>query len=623
MPDRRKSTTKPRAAQHRSRRGPKHTLPAEAGAVVKDWGGRLRVALSMPNTYYVGMSSLALQLLYRMFNAEDDVVCERVFWEKGAAQAGQPLVTLESDTPVAEFDVWAFTVSWEMDYFNVVEMLRQSGIPPRAADRQATRQWAGRPWPLLIAGGPGVTMNPEPVAPLFDAILIGEGEEAVAHFVELCRDGLDDPAELLRTLEATPGWYVPALRPSNRNHPHFRRVERLWVRNLPDYDTSSTLYTADTEFSSMHLMEIARGCGRGCRFCLAGYVYRPAREQPLARLLASAERAACSGYTKVGLVSAAVSDHTQIDELATELQRLGATISASSMRMDPISVPLIRAMAATGAKNLTVAPEAGSQRLRNVINKTQTEEQMMRAVGLAQELNFPQLKLYFMVGHPTETDDDIQALVDFVLEARRRFRRRIAINATPFVPKAHTPFQWEAMTDQDTLRRRQKTIHQSLARHGVEIRADSPDWAEVQAVLSRGDRALAEVLLAIPSGGLTVRSFFQVMTDHGLTKEHYTGAWEIGAPLPWDIVQSGVSENYFHYELRLAAQSQTGLSCPPDSAGCLACQACDESWAFRYGDNVHRPVPAARGGPWRAQDWQPWSRLKGEKHGIVAPIVLE
>jgi radical SAM superfamily enzyme YgiQ (UPF0313 family) len=309
-----------------------------------------------------------------------------------------------------------------------------------------------------------------------------------------------------------------------------------------------------------------------------------------------------------------VSDHTQIDELATELERMGASISASSMRMDPISVPLIKAMAASGSQNLTVAPEAGSQRLRNVINKTQTEEQMMRAISLAQEFNFAQLKLYFMVGHPTENDDDIEALINFTLEARQRFKRRIAINATPFVPKAHTPFQWEGMTSADELRRRQKRIHTQLARHGIDVRADAPDWAEVQAVLSRGDRRLAEVLLAIPAGGLNVRSFFQALHAAGLEKEHYTGAWTIGDPLPWDVVQSGVSENYFHYELKLAARNETGLSCPPDSAGCLSCQACDTAWAFRYGDNGKRPVPAAKGGPWRAQDWLPWSHLKREQH---------
>lgn len=616
-------------AKHASRvhkagaRSKQQTASTEQGVIYKDWGGRIPVALTMPNTSYVGMSSLALQLLYAGLNARDDIVCERVFWEKGAAQAGKPLVSIEGGNSPADFSMWAFTISWEMDYFNVVELLRHAGIPLPAAERAAGSQWDGTPWPLLIAGGPGVTMNPEPVAPFFDAILIGEGEEAVPALIDLCREGLDDHAALLRTLDATPGWYVPSLRPSNRTHPHFRKVQRLWVRNLPDFATSSTLYTPDTEFGAMHLMEIARGCGRGCRFCLAGYVYRPAREQPLDHLLASAEAAVARGIRKVGLVSAAVSDHTQIDELAVGLQRLGVAISASSMRMDPISVPLIRAMAETGAQNLTVAPEAGSQRLRNVINKTQTEEQMMRAVALAQELNFSQLKLYFMVGHPTETEDDIQALVDFTLEARKRFKRRIAINATPFVPKAHTPFQWEGMENADVLRSRQRFIHKALARHGVDVRADSPDWAEVQAVLSRADRRLADVLQAIPSGALTVRSFFQAMVDCGLDREQYIGRWEQGAPLPWDVVQSGVSESYFQYELRLAAQDQTGLSCPPDSAGCLACHACDESWAFRYGGNENRPVPAAKGGPWRAQDWAPWSKLKGEKHALGSPIELK
>ena len=235
----------------------------------------------MPNTYYVGMSSLALQILYRTFNAEADVVCERIFWEKGAAQAGKPLLSLESERAAAEFAVWAFTISWEMDYFNVVELLRQAGIPPLAADRQSSHQWDGSPWPLLIAGGPGVTMNPEPMAPFFDAILIGEGEEALPPFIDLCRTALDeDRPALLATLDRTPGWYVPTLRPSNREHPHFRQVERLWVRKLPDYDVSSTLYTPDTEFANLHLMEIARGCGRGCRFCLAGYVYRPRASSP-------------------------------------------------------------------------------------------------------------------------------------------------------------------------------------------------------------------------------------------------------------------------------------------------------------------------------------------------------
>ncbi len=594
----------------------------EEGAVHKDWGGRIPIALSFPNTYYVGMSSLAFQLLYRWFNRAPDVVCERIFWDKGGHRAGRPLLSLESGRPAEEFAVWAFTISWEMDYFNVLEMLRQAGIPPLAAARQEHRRWDGSPWPLLIAGGPGVTMNPEPMAPFFDAILIGEGEEAVPRLLELLREGLDDREALLTTLDRTPGFYVPIRRPAHPHHPDFRPVERLWVRDLSRHRTHSTLYTPDTEFGDMHLMEIARGCGRGCRFCLAGYVYRPPREQPLEVLVRWAQEAIQAGHRRIGLVSAAVSDHTQIDELAQALQEMGAQINASSMRMDPISVPLIRAMAAGGTRTLTVAPEAGSERLRRVINKTQTEEQMMTAIALAQELGFPQLKLYFMVGHPTETDEDIQALIDFTLKARQLFRRRLAINATPFVPKAHTPFQWEPMAPVEVLRRRQRTIHRALARHGVAVRADSPEWAQVQTVLSRGDRALARVLLAIPPGELNVRRFFAAMREEGLDPERYLGRWQVGDPLPWSVVESGVSERYFHYELRRAEQSRTGLSCPPDSAGCLACQACDPAWAFRYGDHEHRPIPAARGGPWRAEDWLPWTKLRHQAHH-VAPVTLE
>ncbi len=626
-------------AKHRRRASRQRSAPQgrnaggqqqEEGAVVKDWGGRLPIALTFPNSYYVGMSSLAFQLLYRWLNDEPDVVCERIFWQKGGAAAGEPLLSHESGRRADEFDIWAFTISWEMDYFNVVEMLRQAGIPPLAADRSSGGRWDGSPWPLIIAGGPGITMNPEPMAPFFDAVLIGEGEEAVPEFLSLCREGLyEDREGLLERLDRQPGFYVPHLRPSNRDHVDFRPVERLWVRELHKYPTHSVLYTPDTEFSGMHLMEIARGCGRGCRFCLAGYVYRPPREQPLETLLGWAEAAMRRGHDRIGLVSAAVSDHTQIDELATALAGMGASISASSMRMDPISVPLIRAMAQGGSQTLTVAPEAGSERLRNVINKTQTEEQMMQAVRLASELDFPHLKLYFMTGHPTETDDDIQALIDFTLKARQLYKRRLSINATPFVPKAHTPFQWEGMTPAKELKRRQRTVNRALARYGVEVRADSPDWAEVQAVLSRGDRALANVLLEIPPGQLNTRMFFRTMERQGLDKEHYLGQWETGAPLPWDVVESGVTESYFNYELRLATQERTGLSCPPDSAGCLTCQACDDDWAFRYGANENRPIPAAKGGAWRAQDWLPWTKLKAQRHetGLgnvtIEPVPLE
>ncbi|MCS7222272.1 MAG: radical SAM protein [Anaerolineae bacterium] len=571
-------------------------LSREQGTIYKDWGGKLRVALAYPNTYYVGMSSLALQTIYRAFNLRPTVVCERVFWDKGGLQAGRTLISLESQRPITDFDVFAFTISYEMDYFNVVEMLRQAGIPPLAQDRDET-------WPLLLGGGPALSMNPEPLAPFFDAIVIGEGEEVVGTLSDLLNEGLDWPRQtLLEQLATIPGVYVPQIHHNDPTQPDWHPIERLWVRDLTAHPTVSSLYTPDTEFSDLHLIEIARGCGRGCRFCLAGYVYRPPREIP-AEVVLEWAREGLRYRDKIGLVSAAVSDHTEIDRLAEGLRRLGARISVSSMRTDPISVPLVELLAESGTQTLTIAPEAGSQRLRNVISKTQTDDDLLAAVDLAERLRFPQLKMYFMVGHPTETDADIQALVDFALEVRRRFSRRVVLNTTPYVPKAHTPFQWEPMTPAPILRERQEFVKRHLARHHIAVRADSPEWAEVQGILARGDRRLAQVLLRLER--LSISAFHAAMAECGLSAAEYLGPRSPDEILPWQIVDPVVSPKYLQMEHRLAERGQPGRPCPIDSAGCLTCRACDPSWAFRFTGGVpaRKPYVFTAAGqpahPWR------------------------
>jgi radical SAM superfamily enzyme YgiQ (UPF0313 family) len=559
----------------------KRIVAREEGVIRKDWGGRLPIALIYANTYRLGMSSLATHTIYRLFNDQPDVVCERAFapYETygAAAHPDEAILSLESQRPLTDFPVIAFTISYEMDYFNAVQILRGAGIPPLAEDRDET-------WPLVIAGGPAVYTNPAPLADIFDAFAIGEGEVIVPPLVDaLWEAGQADRAEGLRILAEVPGMYVPAL----ENGP----VGRVWVRDLDTMPAVTQIYTHDTEFGDRALIEIARGCGRGCRFCMAGYTYRPMREVSLDTILAVA-RHSLKHRDKVGLVSAAVSDHSWIDHIATELRNIGARIAIASMRVDPISQPLIRALAESGTQTLTIAPEAGSARMRQVINKPQSDQQLLYAVDLAAHYNFPQLKMYFMIGQPTETEADVEAIADMVLAARDRFPRRLTINATPYVPKAHTAFQWAAMAPVETIEARVKYLEQRLGPAKVAVRSDSPAWSAVEGVLARGDRRLGRVLARM--GKTTLREWKRALKAEGLSPEEYLRERAPDEPLPWSVVDTGVSQAYFTWDLRRAFRDELTEPCPPD--GCLKCSACDQEWAFRevtglgpnrgaYGDN--------------------------------------
>jgi radical SAM superfamily enzyme YgiQ (UPF0313 family) len=284
--------------------------------------------------------------------------------------------------------------------------------------------------------------------------------------------------------------------------------------------------------------------------------------------------AGLSHRSRIGLVSAAISDYGKIGELLEGLRRLGARISVSSLRADSLSETLVRALSDSGVRTLTIAPEAGDQRLRRVINKTQSEDELLRAVDWAAAYRFPQLKLYFMVGHPSESDQDMHAVVDLLLEIRDRFPRRLSVNLTPFVPKPHTPFQWAAMATPTAIRTRQAYVHKELRDHRVEVRSDSPAWAAVQGVLARGDQRLASVLCSMER--VSLPAWRRAMAQNGLTSEEFLRQRSPGEVLPWHVVDGCVTDGFLRREWRLSQNGHAGHACPPSLQGCRGCGVCDD-----------------------------------------------
>jgi radical SAM superfamily enzyme YgiQ (UPF0313 family) len=446
-----------------------------------------------------------------------------------------------------------------MDYFNLIALLRAADIPPLAEQRDGTH-------PLLVAGGPAVSANPEPLAPILDAIVIGEVEPILDRFTDTLHHLIDDREEALAALAQIPGVYVPA-KVGDDPQP----IARLWLQDLDAWPTHSVLATPDTEFADMGLIEIARGCGRGCRFCLAGYLYRPPRQRSLDSILAQAQ-GLLRDQDRVGLVSAAVSDHAEIDQLARELRRMGARISVSSMRVDPPSEQLIQALAESGTRTLTIAPEAGSERLRRVINKTQTEEDVLRAVDLAAQHELEQIKLYFMLGLPTEDQEDVHALVELAEACAERFTRQVTVNITPFVPKAHTPFERVKQTPAKVVKKRLSYVERMLRRKGIAVKSESPVWAEIQGTLARGDQRVAQALLATER--LTPANWRDLLVQSKLDPQQFLRQRSPHEALPWEVIESGVHAAHFERESQRADAGRTTAPCPPQ--GCVLCGVCED-----------------------------------------------
>ena len=556
-------------------------LSREVGYVRKPHAGRLRVALIFPNTYFVGMSNLGFQTMYRLFNDQPDIVCERAFLppkqELAALRdAGTRIVTLESQTAVSEFDVIAFSVSFEWDYTNVLTMLRLAGVPVRAADRDYTH-------PLVVIGGAVTFVNPEPLAPFADVIAAGEGEALVPALLDAF--GTSSRSEQLRRLAQQRGYYIPSFYDveyadngtiarfvprEGTGAPPIVRKAALKTTDAVD-PPSTSIFTPDTEFGSRFLVEVVRGCANLCRFCWAGYNYLPVRAFPADRILDLA-RAARAHSSRAGLVSIALCDHPEIERILRSLKDMGYSISPASLRLDDLTPTIVSLLQERGERTLTIAPETGSDRLRRVINKTITNEEILDRAELIFSSGIESLKLYYMIGLPTEDDADLVAIRDLTMQlhaimlkhARKRGRiGRIVASVNPLVPKPGTAFQWLPMTVADEIERKMKRMRALVSGiDNVYFNIKSERHSYYQALLSLGDRRIAPAIeLAEANGG----QWRKAVADAGIDGDFYIYRdRSADAVLPWSIIDGGMKEPFFRAELDKSTRAEWTL--PPKRA---------------------------------------------------------
>lgn len=545
-----------------------------------------KVAIVYPNTYFVGMSNLGLHIIYEEINLRNDSVCERIFLpEKKELEAYDktktPLMSVETQRPMHQFDVVAFDVTFEMDYFHIPLMLRHGRVPIMGKDRTEFD-------PIVIAGGPCGTFNPEPFADFIDAFIIGEGEGLVSHVLDIIRDGklegLDRHA-ILRQLADVSGVYVPSLYvPIYNEDGEFKGYDIVegvpkTIKRHFEMLTSggeTVVATNYTEFGAMYIIEVARGCGRHCRFCMAGYCFRVPRVRPLDILKEGVERAEKLGK-KVGLMGAAISDYPEVDELVNYIRSKDMRYSCASLRADSLTQAVVDGLADSGQKTITIAPETGSERLRRVINKGISEEHLQNAATLSAKSGIQHMRLYIMIGLPTETDEDIEAIVGLAERTQAHMaevgcKGRLTLSINPFIPKPFTPFQWMAMDNQKAVEKKLQYIKKALQKNRrIEVLVESPKEAYIQGVLARGDRRLGAVIAACAADRGS-KSFKSEMKAAGLDMDDMNyRERSFDEFLPWSHLDMGMQEGYLEMEWQRSLDEAYTPSC---AVGCKRCGVC-------------------------------------------------